>query len=85
PPRVEVVPGASDSATVLEVRAHDSLGLLHRIGRALAAARVSVRQARVSTHGADAVDAFYVVDGDGRPLPADTAKQVAKALEKALT
>lgn len=85
PPRVEVVPGASETATVLEVRAHDGPGLLHRIGRALAEAQISVRQARVSTHGAEAVDAFYVVDGTGAPLPPDAAKQVAKALEKALS
>ncbi|MGA4542836.1 [protein-PII] uridylyltransferase [Uniformispora flossi] len=85
PPRVEVVPGVSETATVLEVRAHDSPGLLHRIGQALAGARVSVRQARVGTHGADAVDAFYIVGADGNPLAPDTAKQVAKAVEKALT
>ncbi|WP_435838963.1 [protein-PII] uridylyltransferase [Streptodolium elevatio] len=84
PPRVEVVHGASETATVLEVRAHDGPGLLHRIGKALADAHVSVRQARVSTHGADAVDAFYVVGGDGEPLAADAARQLAKSLEKAL-
>lgn len=84
PPRVEVVQGASETATVLEVRAHDGPGLLHRIGKALADAQVSVRQARVSTHGADAVDAFYVVGADGGPLAADAARQLAKALEKAL-
>ena len=39
PPRVDVVAGASDTATVLEVRAHDRPGLLHRIGSALAARR----------------------------------------------
>ncbi|MCF2528556.1 [protein-PII] uridylyltransferase [Yinghuangia soli] len=85
PPRVEVVPGVSETATVLEVRAHDGPGLLHRIGKALAEAQVSVRQARVSTHGAEAVDAFYVVDGNGEPLAADTARQVARTLEKALS
>jgi [protein-PII] uridylyltransferase len=84
PARVDVVPDASESATVLEVRAHDGPGLLHRIGKALADARVSVRQARVSTHGADAVDAFYVVAPNGRPLAAGEARGLAKALEKAL-
>ncbi|MDI2129278.1 [protein-PII] uridylyltransferase [Yinghuangia seranimata] len=84
PPRVEVVSGASETATVLEVRAHDGPGLLHRIGTALAEAQVSVRQARVSTHGADAVDAFYVVDGSGLPLEPETARRLAKSLEKAL-
>lgn len=84
PARVEVIADASTSATVLEVRAHDSPGLLHRIGKALAEARVSVRQARVGTHGAEAVDAFYVVAPNGRPLAAGEARSLARTLEKAL-
>ena len=84
PARVEVIPDASATATVLEVRAHDSPGLLHRIGKALADARVSVLQARVGTHGAEAVDAFYVVDPDGRPLGRPEARGLARVLEKAL-
>ncbi|MFE5330178.1 [protein-PII] uridylyltransferase [Embleya sp. NPDC056575] len=84
PARVEVIPDASATATVLEVRAPDSPGLLHRIGQALADAHVSVRQARVGTHGADAVDAFYVVDPDGAPLAAAEARGLARTLEKAL-
>ncbi|MEU0934539.1 [protein-PII] uridylyltransferase [Embleya sp. NPDC005971] len=85
PARVEVIADASRSATVLEVRAHDSPGLLHRIGKALADARVSVRQARVGTHGADAVDAFYVVAPNGHPLTAADARGLARTLERALT
>ena len=38
PPRVELVPGASSSATVMEVRAHDRPGLLRTVAAALAAA-----------------------------------------------
>ncbi|MFG2823669.1 [protein-PII] uridylyltransferase [Kitasatospora sp. NPDC048365] len=85
PPVVTVAPGAvSLSATVLEVRAHDAPGLLHRIGRALDAAGVRVRTAHVSTLGADAVDAFYVTDPDGRPLAAGRAAQVARSVQEAL-
>ncbi|MGW9071311.1 [protein-PII] uridylyltransferase, partial [Streptomyces yangpuensis] len=40
PPRVTVVPDVSSLATVLEVRAPDAVGLLHRIGRALETAGV---------------------------------------------
>jgi [protein-PII] uridylyltransferase len=68
PPRVLLVDDASDTATVLEVRAHDRLGLLHAITRAIAASGLDVRAARVSTLGAEAVDAFYVVDADGEKL-----------------
>jgi [protein-PII] uridylyltransferase len=86
PPRVTVAPGhTSQTATVLEVRAHDAPGLLHRIGLALTAAAVTVRSARISTLGANAVDAFYVVGKDGDPLPADRAAEVARQVQKALS
>ncbi|MFE9428432.1 [protein-PII] uridylyltransferase [Kitasatospora sp. NPDC006697] len=85
PPVVTVAPGgASASATVLEVRAHDAPGLLHRIGRALDTAGVRVRTAHVSTLGADAVDAFYLTDPTGRPLDRDTAGKLAAELQAAL-
>jgi [protein-PII] uridylyltransferase len=84
PPRVDVVPDASATATVLEVRAHDRPGLLHRIGSSLAASGVDVRSARVSTLGSEAVDVFYVVGPDGAPLPADRARAVALEVRAAL-
>ncbi|MFE7562436.1 [protein-PII] uridylyltransferase [Kitasatospora sp. NPDC057500] len=85
PPVVTVAPPvASASATVLEVRAHDAPGLLHRIGRALDGAGVRVRTAHVSTLGADAVDAFYLTDAAGRPLSAGRAAGVAAAVRAAL-
>ncbi|MGW4379633.1 [protein-PII] uridylyltransferase [Kitasatospora sp. NPDC004531] len=85
PPLVAVAPaGASRSATVLEVRAHDAPGLLHRIGRALDTAGVRVRTAHVSTLGAEAVDAFYLTAEDGRPLDEARAQQVARAVQDAL-
>ncbi|WP_380285259.1 [protein-PII] uridylyltransferase [Kitasatospora purpeofusca] len=86
PPPVVVVapPVASASATVLEVRAHDAPGLLHRIGRALDGAGVRVRTAHVSTLGAEAVDAFYLTDEVGRPLCARRAGEVAAAVRAAL-
>ncbi|MDH6136998.1 [protein-PII] uridylyltransferase [Kitasatospora sp. MAA4] len=85
PPVVAVAPGgASASATVLEVRAHDAPGLLHRIGRALDEAGVRVRTAHVSTLGADAVDAFYLTDPAGRPLAPEQAREVAAAVQRTL-
>jgi [protein-PII] uridylyltransferase len=85
PPRVTVAAGGSASATVLEVRAHDAPGLLHRIGRALEATGVRVRTARISTLGADAVDAFYVTGPDDLPLPPARATEVARSVERALS
>ncbi|MDJ0383762.1 [protein-PII] uridylyltransferase [Streptomyces sp. G-G2] len=85
PPRVAVVPEVSSLATVLEVRAPDAVGLLHRIGRALDAGGVRVRSAHVSTLGANAVDTLYVTDVDGKPLPAAQAASLAAAVQSALT
>ncbi|MEU5433069.1 [protein-PII] uridylyltransferase [Streptomyces sp. NPDC020719] len=84
PPRVTVDPAASRLATVIEVRAQDAPGLLHRIGRALETAAVRVRSARVSTLGANAVDAFYVTDVAGAPLSPEVAGEVARLVERAL-
>ncbi|MEW9532999.1 [protein-PII] uridylyltransferase [Microbispora sp. NPDC049125] len=68
PPRVTLVDDASNTATVVEVRAHDRPGLLWRIGRAFGECGLDVRAARVETLGAEAVDVFYVVDRTGRPI-----------------
>ncbi|WP_048821799.1 [protein-PII] uridylyltransferase, partial [Streptomyces ipomoeae] len=84
PPRVTVAAAASRHATVIEVRAQDAPGLLHRIGRALEGAGVRVRSAHVSTLGANAVDAFYVVGAKGAPLPGEEAAAVARKLEETL-
>ena len=58
-PRVFWQP-ATDAA-VLELRAADSPGLLFRVAHALEEAGADVRAARISTLGAAAVDAFYLV------------------------
>ncbi|MER5666889.1 [protein-PII] uridylyltransferase [Streptomyces mirabilis] len=84
PPRVTVASAASRHATVIEVRAHDAPGLLHRIGRALEDASVWVRSMHVSTLGANAVDAFYVTGPKGAPLPGEEAISVARGLEEML-
>jgi [protein-PII] uridylyltransferase len=68
PPRVLWFDDASDHSTVVEVRAHDAIGLLHRLTRTLADTGLDVRSARMSTLGAEVVDAFYVVDTDGAPV-----------------
>ena len=83
-PSVAVLPGASASATVLEVKARDAPGLLHRVASALAGTGVSVRSARVSTLGAEAVDVFYIVTATGAPLSDDAAERVAAAVAEVL-
>jgi [protein-PII] uridylyltransferase len=82
PPKVSLVDDASTSATVVEVRAHDAPGLLWRIARALSECELDVRAARVETLGAEAVDVFYVVGADGRPVtdPATRGQVAAQVL-----
>lgn len=82
---MSLVDGASQTATVVEVRAHDAPGLLWRVGRALGECGLDVRAARVETLGAEVVDVFYVTDGDGQPLTSqqlrgDTVTAVLQAL-----
>jgi len=59
---------ASASATVVEVRAPDGVGVLYRITRALAECGLDVRTAKVTTLGHEVVDAFYVTDAAGEKL-----------------
>jgi len=72
---------ASDTATVVEVRAEDVVGQLHRITRALVECRLDVISAKVSTFGSAVVDAFYVRGPDGRKL---TDPHQIAALERAV-
>jgi [protein-PII] uridylyltransferase len=84
-PRVSLVDDASETATVVEVRAHDAPGLLWRVGRALGECGLDVRAARVETLGAEAVDVFYVTDGDGKPLgDGDLRRSIAGSVLAAL-
>jgi [protein-PII] uridylyltransferase len=68
PPRVLWFDGAATDATVLELRAADSAGLLHRVTTALERCGLDVRGAHVSTLGGAVVDAFYLVGPGGAPV-----------------
>jgi [protein-PII] uridylyltransferase len=60
PPRVILDNEASREATVVEVHAADSIGVLYRITRALAELDLDIASAKVQTLGDRVVDAFYV-------------------------
>ncbi|HWA68124.1 MAG TPA: [protein-PII] uridylyltransferase [Mycobacteriales bacterium] len=68
PPMVLWFDDESHHSTIVEVRTHDSEGLLHRLTKTLAAEGLDVRSARIQTLGAEVVDAFYVVDSAGRSI-----------------
>ncbi|MHB1498352.1 MAG: ACT domain-containing protein, partial [Acidimicrobiales bacterium] len=74
--------GAS-AASILEVRAPDVPGLLHKVAAAIADLGLDILSARVSTLGNAAVDTFYVRAG-GTRLPDAEAGEARLALEKAL-
>jgi [protein-PII] uridylyltransferase len=81
PPSVEmsVDNEASETATVLEVRAPDEIGLLHRVTRALFEQGLDVVSARVSTLGDVVVDAFYVRQSGGSKVTDDNRLAVVTA------
>ncbi|HVX70527.1 MAG TPA: [protein-PII] uridylyltransferase [Mycobacteriales bacterium] len=68
PPLVLWFDEESHHSTIVEVRTHDADGLLHRLTKVLADERLDVRSARVQTLGAEVVDAFYVVDVNGKTV-----------------
>jgi [protein-PII] uridylyltransferase len=60
PPKVTFHDDASSDATVIEVRAADRVGVLHRIANALAELGLDIRHATVQTIADEVVDTFYV-------------------------
>lgn len=73
PPRHDVVIDntISDIATVVEVHASDTVGLLFWITQALGELRLIIRSAKIQTFGPQAVDSFYVCDAAGAKLNDD--------------
>lgn len=82
-PVIEVTNAASQS-TIVEVRAHDAPGLLHRAAAALSYTGATIVGAKVATLGADAVDVFFVTDTEGRQLTAQACEDVRAHLQEAL-
>jgi [protein-PII] uridylyltransferase len=75
----------SDDYTVLEVKCPDRLGLLYLITRTLAGLGLDIATARIATEIDQAVDTFYVHDGQGRKVEdPDALGRVREALEQAL-
>jgi [protein-PII] uridylyltransferase len=80
-PRVHFDNEASATATVVEVRAPDRIGVLYRITRALAECDLDVRTALVATLGAEVVDAFYVTATDnGKVTDPDELDEIEQAV-----
>jgi len=79
-PRVLIDNDASRDATVVEVHAPDSVGVLYRITRALAELDLDISSAKVQTLGERVVDAFYVRAGGGKVTDPAMLVEVERAL-----
>ncbi len=84
-PRFEVLISneASDSMTMIDVRAPDAPATLYRLSHALAGAGYDIRSAKVATLGHEVVDVFYVECPDGK-LPAASHGDLRECLTSAL-
>ncbi len=86
PPRLEVLisNSASDSTTMIDVRAPDAIAVLYRLASAIAAHGLDIRSARVATLGHEVVDVFYVQQRVAATDDAEGAAQVADTDHPAL-
>lgn len=86
PASVRLLAGASHDATVLEVRAEDSPGLLHRIASAIAGIGGDITRARIATLGPQAVDVFYLrPDAGAEAVGSAAAEELVDAVHAALS
>jgi [protein-PII] uridylyltransferase len=84
PPRVGFVADASESASVLEVRAADHRGLVSRVCRVITDCGADVRSAHIETLGHQAADVFYLVGDDGGRLPSELEAVLVRRLVEVL-
>ena len=85
PPRIALDNQLSDTATVIEVKCPDRLGLLYLITKTLAGLGLDIVSARIATEIDQAFDTFYVQDREGRKVEDPGAlERVRAGLEQAL-
>lgn len=82
--RVIIDNDAATSATVVEVRAPDAVGVLHKVTSAIAAQGLDISSARVTTLGNAVVDTFYVRSGGRKLKGNEVAERLRAAIEDAL-
>ena len=81
PPEIVFDNGSSDRATVIEVYAHDGVGLLYGITKTIAGLGLSIDYAKISTRADQIVDTFYVRDSRGRKI---SGEQKLRQIEDSL-
>ncbi len=80
PPHVTFDNMSSDSHTVIEVKAQDSLGLLYNLTRVMYEHGLDIALAKISTEANRAIDVFYVTDGEGTKLLDETQQAAIKSM-----
>ncbi|MGH7301425.1 MAG: hypothetical protein ACREJE_13510, partial [Candidatus Rokuibacteriota bacterium] len=79
-PEIRVLDDASDSSTVIEVRAPDALGLLYALTAGFADLGLAIHVAKIDTLGHRVVDVFYVRTLRGAKLGAEQSDEVRRAI-----
>jgi [protein-PII] uridylyltransferase len=84
---VRVDNNTSERYTILDIFAHDRMGLLYTITRAMFQLGLSVHVAKIGTYLDQVVDVFYVTDGQGDKILdesriAEIRQRVADAIEE---
>lgn len=74
----------ADHHTIVEVRAHDEPGLLHKVASAISAADATVTGAKVDTLGSEVIDSFFLTDRSGAALSPAHASAVRATVEATL-
>jgi [protein-PII] uridylyltransferase len=83
-PKVEFHLDDSSIATVVEVHARDSVGVLHRITSAFAELDLDIVRAKVQTLADEVVDTFYVQGSGGSKVPEDILPELRRAILHAI-
>ena len=76
--KVEIDNQESDKYTVIEVYAHDRIGLLYDITRSLSEFGLSIYRARIGSRSDQAVDVFYVLDQNGQKVSGEKFQEEIK-------
>jgi len=79
-PRVEFHQDESSTATVVDVHAPDSIGVLHRITAAIADFDLDIVRARAQTLLDQVVDSFYLEAAGGGKVPEDVLPELRRAI-----
>jgi [protein-PII] uridylyltransferase len=73
--QVRIDNSTSDRYTIIDVFAHDRIGLLYSITRTLFRLGLSVSLAKISTYLDQVVDVFYVTDEHGKKISAEPRRR----------